>query len=52
MANCSMLPGLSSLKIKSDETNLFCVKITKNQLTKPGPPYFFFDTYPGSLLKE
>ena len=29
MANCSALPGLSSLKIKSDETNLFCIKLRK-----------------------
>jgi len=29
VANCPVLPGLSSLKIKSDETNLFCVKDTK-----------------------
>ncbi len=30
MANCSALPGLSSLKIKSDETNLFCIKLGKS----------------------
>jgi hypothetical protein len=31
VANCPVLPGLSSLKIKSDETNLFCIKIRKKQ---------------------
>ena len=29
VANCPVLPGLSSLKIKSDETNLFCIKLRK-----------------------
>ena len=29
MANYPALPGLSSLKIKSDETNLFCLKLQK-----------------------
>lgn len=52
MANCSVLPGLSSLKIKSDETNLFCVKITKNRFTNSGLHQFFFDTYLGLLTLE
>jgi hypothetical protein len=31
VANYSALPGLSSLKIKSDETNLFCLKLQKKE---------------------
>lgn len=32
MANYPVLPGLSSLKIKSDETNLFCIKLQKKRI--------------------
>jgi hypothetical protein len=35
------LPGLSSLKIKSDETNLFCLKLLKNDEIFQ----FFFQLY-------
>jgi hypothetical protein len=38
VANYPVLPGLSSLKIKSDETNLFSIKIRKKRET--GPEFF------------